>query len=75
MRKLAAEVAQDGARARLPQKAVSVDDAALMLGVGRSTMYELMEKGRVRSAKVGSRRPVPVAGLDDFLAEADTGGS
>jgi excisionase family DNA binding protein len=54
---------------------VSVDEAALMLGVGRSTMYELLETGRVRSVKVGSRRLIPVTALNDFLAENDTGGS
>ena len=54
---------------------MSVDEPATMLGVGRSTIYELLETGRVRSVKVGTRRLVPIAALDDFLAQTDTGAS
>jgi excisionase family DNA binding protein len=73
--RLAAEVSQNASRAHVPRKAVSVDDAAAMLGVGRSMMYELLETGGVHSVKVGRRRLVPIAALDDFLTMKDTGAS
>jgi excisionase family DNA binding protein len=73
--RLVAEASPNASRAHIPRKAVSVDDAAAMLGVGRSTMYELLETGGVRSVKVGRRRLVPIAALDDFLTMKDTGAS
>ena len=73
--RLLTEVSHNASHAQVPRKAVSVDDAAAMLGVGRSTMYELLETGCVRSVKVGRRRLVPIAALDDFLTMKDTGAS
>ena len=61
----------------LPQRRVlRVEEAAELLGVGRSLAYDLIRDGRLRSFKVGSRRLVPVAAVDellDTLGGADNG--
>ncbi|MGH9107291.1 MAG: helix-turn-helix domain-containing protein [Acidimicrobiales bacterium] len=49
-------------------RAVSVEVAARLLGLSRSSLYELLERGALRSVKVGGRRLVPVAAIDDFLS-------
>ncbi len=48
---------------------VSVDEAARLLGLGRSNLFKLLESGEIRSVKVGARRLVPRRALEDFLAE------
>lgn len=47
---------------------LTVPEAALRLGVGRSFLYELILKGQVASLKLGRARRVPVAALEDFIA-------
>jgi len=44
------------------------EEAAHLLGVGRSKMYELMASGVVKSVKIGVLRRVPVAALEDYVA-------
>jgi excisionase family DNA binding protein len=48
-----------------------VEEAAQLLGIGRSLVYDLIREGRLRSVKVGSRRIIPLTAIDDFLAAAD----
>ncbi|MGI8753325.1 MAG: excisionase family DNA-binding protein [Acidimicrobiales bacterium] len=67
VRRLAGEVTELVERPVVQPKAVSVDDAAQLLGLGRSSLYDLLEVGRIRSVKVGSRRLVPTAAIDEFL--------
>ena len=50
--------------------AVSMADAANMIGVSRSRMYELDGEGRVRTVHVGKRRLVLVSSLRELLGEA-----
>jgi excisionase family DNA binding protein len=38
------------------------------LGVGRSTVFELIASNKLRSVKVGRRRLVPEQSLRDFIA-------
>ncbi len=49
--------------------AVSVDEAAAIIGLGRDRTYRLVMAGEVPSFKVGARRLVPVSGLRDFVAK------
>ena len=42
---------------------VSVNEACRLVGLGRSTMYRLMDEGQVETVKIGSRRLVRVASL------------
>jgi excisionase family DNA binding protein len=50
-----------------PPRCLRVEDAARMLNVGRSTAYELIRSGRLRSVKIGRRRLVPRDALEDLL--------
>ena len=63
------KAAEDG----LPVLLVRPEDAAHVLGVGRTKVYELMRSGELRSVRVGGLRRVPVTALAEFVArlEAD----
>jgi excisionase family DNA binding protein len=50
-----------------PPLAVRIPIAAEMLGLSRSTIYELLEAGDLRSIKVGRVRLVIVASLTEFI--------
>jgi excisionase family DNA binding protein len=47
--------------------ALRINDAALMAGLGRSTIYSLINDGKLRSTKVGGRRLVLRASLQELL--------
>jgi len=55
---------------------VDVPDACRMLGgVSRAYFYELVAAGRIVTVKLGKRRLVPVAALEQFAAGlVDEGG-
>lgn len=55
----------------LPVLLVRPEDAARMLGVGRTKVYELMHSGALRSVRVGGLRRVPVAALDEYVARLE----
>ena len=48
--------------------AVSVNEAAAMIGLKRDLMFRLVLSGDIRSFKVGSRRLVSVEALRDYIA-------
>lgn len=48
--------------------AVSVDEAARMIGVGRTFLYAAIAKKELKSAKVGGRRLVTADALRSWLA-------
>jgi excisionase family DNA binding protein len=50
--------------------AVTVPQAAEMLGLGRTKVWQLVRRGRLRSLRVGKRVLVPVRELERFLTEA-----
>ena len=48
---------------------VSPDEAARLLGVGRTFVYEqLLGKGRLESVRLGRRRLILRSALDEFVA-------
>lgn len=47
---------------------VGVEDAATALGVRRTTAWELVRSGDLRSVKIGARRLVPVVALEEYIA-------
>ncbi len=49
-------------------------EAAQVLGIGRSTLYQFMRAGTVASVRIGSCRRIPAASLPDLIAQlqADT---
>jgi excisionase family DNA binding protein len=59
--------------AGVPVLLVRPEDAALVLGIGRTKVYELIRSGALRSVRVGGLRRIPVAALDELVArlEAD----
>ncbi len=44
------------------------DEAADVLGIGRSKLYQLMRAGTVASVRIGSCRRIPAAALPDMIA-------
>jgi len=47
---------------------LSVREACRLLGLSRTTLYEKMSSGRLRSVTVGRRRLIPREAIDDFVA-------
>ncbi|RST04584.1 helix-turn-helix domain-containing protein [Streptomyces sp. WAC07149] len=45
----------------------SVEQAAELLGVGRSTAYEEIRLGRLRTVRSGRRRLVPTEYVDEYV--------
>lgn len=60
-----AEVAAE-VRPDVPDRLLSLDEAAAALGIGRSRLYAEMDAGRLRSLKAGRRRLVPASAIADF---------
>ena len=54
---------------------VSIPEAARFLGVGRTLIYLLLERGELPSAKVGKRRVIPRKALVALAAGRLTGGT
>ena len=50
---------------------VRPEDAARVLGVGRTKVYELMRSGALRSVRVGGLRRIPVAALNEFVTRLE----
>lgn len=46
---------------------LSVREAAALLGIGRTLMYELLDSGAVESLHVGRLHKVPVDAVMDFV--------
>ena len=59
-----AEAASDDAR---PEQLLSIDRAAVLAGVGRTTIYAAIGAGRLRSVKVGRRRLVPASAIAELV--------
>ena len=48
---------------------VTVEEAAGLLRIGRTTAYELVMSGKIQSVKVGRRRLVVRDGIRDYIDE------
>jgi excisionase family DNA binding protein len=46
---------------------LDVASAAGVLGLGRTKLHELIAAGEVRSVKIGRRRLIPMAALDEYV--------
>ncbi len=60
------EVMQMGI-AEITARLLTIEAVMERLSVGRSTVYNLMDSGQLRSCKVGRRRLVPESGLVTFI--------
>jgi len=52
------------------RRAVSIDEAAQMLGIGRSAAYLAARRGDIPVLRIGRRLVVPIAALDRMLGAA-----
>lgn len=52
----------------------SIESTMAQLGLGRSKVYELIATGELRSVKVGRRRLVSDAAINEFVTRLDLGG-
>jgi excisionase family DNA binding protein len=46
---------------------VSPQEAAEMLGINRSTLYQLLMRGDIVSFKIGRARRIPVKALEEWI--------
>jgi excisionase family DNA binding protein len=53
----------------------TVEQVQERLSIGRSTVFDLLGSGRLRSVKVGRRRLVSEAALSEFINQLDADGS
>jgi excisionase family DNA binding protein len=49
------------------RRVLSIREATHTLGISRASIYRLMCQGRLPTVKIGSRRLIPVASIDDLL--------
>jgi excisionase family DNA binding protein len=54
--------------APMPERLLSIDEAALTIGVGRTALYAEIGAGRLRTCKVGRRRLVPAGAIAELTA-------
>lgn len=52
------------------RQAWRMDDFCMNFGLSRSTVYNLMKEGRLKTVKVGGRRLIPVDAARELLAGA-----
>lgn len=48
-------------------KAVSIRQAVIMTGLGRTTLYDMIKHGELRSFKLGRRRLFLVEAIEELL--------
>lgn len=51
--------------------AVSVNEAARILGIGRTSLYSMIHAGRIESLKLGRRTLIKTASLRRIIDEGD----
>jgi excisionase family DNA binding protein len=49
---------------KVVRKTYSVEETAIILGVGKSTMYGAVERGEIPAIRIGRRRMIPKAWVD-----------
>jgi excisionase family DNA binding protein len=53
----------------VPKLALTIEEACQALTISRTTLYELLAEGRLRSVTAGRRRLIPLSELERLLAE------
>lgn len=48
-------------------KLITVEEAAHLLGVGRTVTYGLIRNGSLKSLQIGKRRLVPTSAIEEFI--------
>ena len=49
---------------------LDVERAGVLLGLGRTNVYKLINSGELRSITIGKRRLIPREALDEFIEKA-----
>jgi excisionase family DNA binding protein len=62
-------VLEELANAEAPRRALSVREAASVLSMSRSGLYDLIASGAVRTVKVGKRRLIPDSEIRRLLGD------
>ena len=52
----------------VPSLLLSVEQAAVALGISRRPLYPILMRGEIRSVLIGRRRLVPVAEIEAYIA-------
>ena len=52
---------------RVPVLLLRVEEAAMRLGIGRTSMYRLVSGGDVESVQVGGLRRIPAPCLEEYV--------
>lgn len=65
----------ENAEQSIPVKKVclSVEEARKSIGIGRELFYSEMNKGLIRSFKIGHRRFITHAALEEYIQKLDAG--
>lgn len=50
------------------RQSLRVEEAAVALGCGRTTIFKLIKEGQLRAVKLGSRTVIPRSEVDRLLA-------
>lgn len=50
---------------------ISVEEAAMLLGIGRTVAYRLVLANDLRSVKIGRRRLVVRASIEEYIARLE----
>ncbi|PZH20156.1 excisionase [Streptomyces sp. NTH33] len=51
----------------IPKINLSIPETVSASGIGRTTLFALIKTGELQSIKIGSRRYIPVAALNEYL--------
>jgi excisionase family DNA binding protein len=52
---------------KTPRLLLTIEEAAELLGCGRTLMYDLVRRREVRTIKLGRLRRIPREAIDDFI--------
>ena len=52
-----------------PALLLKIEEAERLVGIGRTSLFELISQGRIQTVRLGRRRLVVRAGLDRFIEE------
>ena len=58
-----------------PRVLYRIDEAAELLSISKSRVYELVRSGQIRTVKVGKSHRVPARSLDEYVARLLRGSS
>ena len=47
---------------------LTIDQARQRLAIGKSKLWQLIQRGEIRSVRIGRARRIPVEAIDEFIA-------